>query len=410
MSIVRKPLKADAAGKCSRWRVILYNPATHKQEWTTIHGTERAANAYEREQKSKIEARTYVAKSERQTLKQVAECFMREREARNRRTSTLANYKSVLDRHIVPKFGHLEVGTMQKRDVRLWLAELLEGGSSVELVNRLIRVLKSVLFYAMTELEVLDRNIMLRFKSFEGVNPKGKKDRRVNRRAFTETEVQALLAAARPHERALIGLLCFTGMRPGEAYALRRGDVDLNVGSARITRTWDWRGKKFTEPKTKSGNRTVALSGWLVTELGAHLDRSEGVPDSLIFATKTGRAMNPSNVRRDIWAKLLTRAAVAPGDMYSLRHTFASLGRVAGEASFNVARMMGHSNSRLVDAVYAHSLQSGMASVAERVTARALGERPALRVVEGGKAPGTPDIRRSLDDSVAEQTDSIATG
>jgi hypothetical protein len=40
-----------------------------------------------------------------------------------------------------------------------------------------------------------------------------------------------------------------------------------------------------------------------------------------------------------------------------------------------------HSRSTLVDQVYAHSLQSGMASVAERVTALALGEQPKLRVI-----------------------------
>jgi integrase len=67
--------------------------------------------------------------------------------------------------------------------------------------------------------------------------------------------------------------------------------------------------------------------------------------------------MNPSNVRRDIWTKLVKRAGVRALDMYSLRHTFASLGRVAGESTFNVARAMGHSRSMLVDRVYAHSLK-----------------------------------------------------
>jgi hypothetical protein len=48
---------------------------------------------------------------------------------------------------------------------------------------------------------------------------------------------------------------------------------------------------------------------------------------------------------------------------------------------------MGHSRSLLVDLAYAHSLQSGMASVAERVTARVFGEQPKLRVIEGGQPP-----------------------
>jgi hypothetical protein len=81
-----------------------------------------------------------------------------------------------------------------------------------------------------------------------------------------------------------------------------------------------------------------------------------------------------------------------------LRHTFASLERPAGESAFNVARMMGHSCSMLVDQVYAHSMQSGMASVGEGVTARALGLKPQLRVIEGGQR----DVRQPLDEATPE--------
>jgi len=109
--------------------------------------------------------------------------------------------------------------------------------------------------------------------------------------------------------------------------------------------------------------------------------------------------MNPSNVRRDIWAPLKKRAGVRELDLYSLRHTFASLGRTAGESAFNVAQMMGHARSTLVDSVYAHTMQSGMASVAENVTARALGVKPQLRVIEGGHR----DVRQPLDEAVPEE-------
>ena len=108
--------------------------------------------------------------------------------------------------------------------------------------------------------------------------------------------------------------------------------------------------------------------------------------------------MNPSNVRRDIWIPLLKRARVQSLDMYSLRHTFASLARSGGESAFNVGRMMGHSRSTLVDEVYAETMQSGMASIAENVTARALGVRPQLRVIEGGAR----DVRQPLENASTE--------
>jgi len=54
MAIVKAPLKTDAAGKCTRWRVILYNPVTHKQEWHTVRGSERDAKAFQRDQETRI--------------------------------------------------------------------------------------------------------------------------------------------------------------------------------------------------------------------------------------------------------------------------------------------------------------------------------------------------------------------
>jgi len=213
----------------------------------------------------------------------------------------------------------------RSKELRTWFAELLEGGLSAALVNRINRAMKTLLFYAMTELEVLDRNVLMRFKQYDG--NAGTDGRKVARGAYTEAEVRSLLDAARHRDRAVIGLLCFTGLRPGEAYAVRECDLDLVAGSASITRNWDWRGKRFTGPKTKTGIRTVALSGWLVAALRAHLKVRPVDPSALAFTSRKGIPFNPSNVRRDIWLKL-------------------------------VARAMGHSRSTLVDEIYAHALPS----------------------------------------------------
>ncbi len=412
MAIVKAPMKSDASGKCTRWRVILYNPATRKQEWHTVNGTRRDAQSYERQQKNRLASGIYIAKTERRTFKQVAEMFIKERIARNRRTSTILCYETVFRRHLLPTFGPREVGTIRRSDIADYFDAMRDGrvheGRVVEkpaspvaaaTINRALRAMKAVLFFAL-ERELVERNVMQRFRPFEG-----KPERRGSRDAFSEGEVQALIAAAKPQERALIGLLCLAGLRPGEAYALDWSAVDLEAGCLRVIRSWDHRGGKFVAPKTAAGVRVVPLSGWLVGELKAHrMANSEG--EGLVFPNRSGLPHNPSNVRRDIWQKLIKRAGVRPLDLYSLRHTFATLGRTAGESAFNVARMMGHSRSLLVDQVYAHSMQSGMASVAENVTARALGIKPQLRVIEGGK---NPDVRESLENSVAVPTNDAVT-
>jgi hypothetical protein len=138
-------------------------------------------------------------------------------------------------------------------------------------------------------------------------------------------------------------------------------------------------------------------------EMTAHRERTGGT--GLVFPNGEGKPLHPSNVATRVWQPLRKRAGVSEFDMYSLRHTFASLGRTAGESAFNMSRMMGHSRSTLIDQVYAHSLQSGMASAVENVTARALGVKPQLRVIEGGQR----DVRQPLDEAPAESDPKSAT-
>jgi integrase len=283
---IKAPLKVDPPGKCSRWRVILYNTAKHKQEWHTANGTRREAEAFERAQKTRVASGIYIAKSDRRTFAEVAEMFLKERAARDRRTATIVCYETVFKCHLLPAFGPREVGTIRRSDIADHFDAMRSAGSTVQTVNRTLRAMKAVLFFAL-ERELVERNVMQRFRPFEG----GKNERHVSRGAFSESEIQAIVGAARPQDRVLIGLLCFTGLRPGEAYALDWSAVDLESGCLRVLRSWDHRGQKFVEPKTAAGVRVVPLSGWLVAELTAQKERSGG--EGLVFANGNGKPMNP---------------------------------------------------------------------------------------------------------------------
>jgi hypothetical protein len=95
--------------------------------------------------------------------------------------------------------------------------------------------------------------------------------------------------------------------------------------------------------------------------------------------------------------------------MYSLRWTFVSLARASGEAAFNVGRIIGHARSTIVDTIYAHTVDSGLAGVSESVAGR-VGliqetqpkppnpprvprQAPKLRLITGGQCPDGKDQR-----------------
>jgi hypothetical protein len=46
--IKRIPLSENPPGKCSRWRVIVYDKETKKYDWHTVRGTRDDAKALER--------------------------------------------------------------------------------------------------------------------------------------------------------------------------------------------------------------------------------------------------------------------------------------------------------------------------------------------------------------------------
>jgi integrase len=390
--------KRDPSLRCTSWCVVIYDPNTHKQDWYTVEGTKAEAQAFERQQRERLRRGVYVSRTQRMTLKQLTEAFIKEREARARRTSTIDCYETVFHKWLLVDayaLAQSDVGALRRNDFGQLFEAMRDAGASASTINRTLTAAKALMFFAL-ERELIERNPLQRFRPFQRTATD--RGRRVNRGAYSESEVRALLAAARAHERALLGLLALAGLRPGEVYALRASDLDLTGGAVRVARSWDHRGGVFVNPKTEARIRTAPLAAWLCDELRAHVEREALEGDALLFSTARGNPYNLSNVRRDIWRKVVERAGVRPLDMYSLRHTFASLARSSGEAAFNVARALGHARSTLVDQVYAHSLQSGLASVAAGVSARVFG-KPRLTVIEGGAAAaGARDIRQALDD------------
>lgn len=105
--------------------------------------------------------------------------------------------------------------------------------------------------------------------------------------------------------RDLIEVLLGTGMRPGEALALRRCDITEGPGGmvARVTGTVVWRKNRGAfrqdHPKIESSVRSVP-----VPEFAAEILRRRLAPlgpaDAVrtIFANRGGGPLNPSNVRR----------------------------------------------------------------------------------------------------------------
>jgi len=426
--IKRHPLKNDPPGKCSRWRVVIYNRETKQKNWYTIRGTIADAKALERKFETAKRNSEYTGPLERKTFEEVANLFLDDRRANSRRISTLEEYQTELKIRLLPQpneklppLGPRNIRNIRRSDMKAHFNALRNGGCSVSQVNKSIKVAKAIFTYAF-DAEYITSNIMQRYPKLQRVAG----ERKANRGVFAEAELHAIFATATPFELSLFGTLSISGPRPGEIYALDWSEVYLDVEKPyfRIVRTWCSKGFCFYPPKTEAGMRTVPISEWLAAVLREHRATSGGV--GLVFRSTVGSPLNKANVRKRLWMPLLERAQVRYRDMYSLRWTFVSMARASGEAAFNVSRIIGHARSTIVDTIYAHTVDSALAGVSESVADRlgltpsgqpvppapppAPRQPPKLRVIDGGRrAENQRDGRRSVDDALDERVQGSTT-
>jgi integrase len=175
-------------------------------------------------------------------------------------------------------------------------------------------------------------------------------------RPWVEAEqLPTFLASADGTGRMLLALLAGSGLRIGEALALRWKHVDFGVGSIFVV-----------DSKTTKGIREVHLTPALREELTLYrVDARHSEPSDYVIATGTGRKHSPSNLRRDVLTKATTSAnlkleevGIAPlgrVTFHSLRRTYASLRIACGDDVSYVADQLGHEDPRFTLRVYAQA-------------------------------------------------------
>lgn len=175
---------------------------------------------------------------------------------------------------------------------------------------------------------------------------------------LTADELRAVFrASAGTRWHALWLILACTGMRIGEALALKWGDIDWGVGAVHISRAAKKlaHGMAIGPTKTRRSSRTIAgLPPEVLAALKAHktiidqerLECGLGYrQEGLVFPNRHGYLLRHSNVGQ-AWHDTLWRAKVRQVKPYSLRHGFATLALRSGESVNVVSQVLGHSNVR----------------------------------------------------------------
>lgn len=179
-------------------------------------------------------------------------------------------------------------------------------------------------------------------------------------------EVTRLLAAVAGHRYHLaLVLIAFTGLRRGEALALRWSDVDLDAGLSTVRGTLNRVNRSLTisEPKTAKSRRVVPLSPDLVALLSKHrteqkrerLAAANQWQDSgLVFTTPLGTPVEPRNLLR-VAQSAAAKAGLEDVDVHTLRHSTATAMMNDGVPLKTVADLLGHSSISITGDIYGHT-------------------------------------------------------
>ena len=136
----------------------------------------------------------------------------------------------------------------------------------------------------------------------------------------TTEQVGAILAAAEPSFRPLVGLCAFAGLRLGEAAAVQLGDVDFLRRVLTVSRQVQRGGGGTVEVRSpKSGSeRVVFLAGGLVEMLSRHVEI--GVrPEGWLFVGPHGGPPDQNAVHWR-WRQTLAAAGLDGVRLHDLRH------------------------------------------------------------------------------------------
>ncbi|MGA4786766.1 tyrosine-type recombinase/integrase [Nocardia sp. AB354] len=362
----RKRAKSKQHGKGKRWRARYVDPNGVERE--RLFSTKVEAQRFlDGDVTTKVVTGTWVDPDRSGVLfRVVAEKWFATK--KGRKPKTVAGYRSLLDTVVLPQWGSVALRDIEFEDIQEWVVWLSAAGSS-RFEGRGLSASRVIQSY-----QILDRVLRFAIKAKRlPTNPAEDVELpsmpSAERRYLSHLEVMRLALAAGRFQ-PLIFTLAYTGIRFGEATALRASDIDMSRRRIRISRSASGvTGEGVVETDTKNHTtREVPVPKFLERELAVVVDGL--APHSLVFPCRKGDYLTSSEFR---WAfdravKVTGLDGVVP---HGLRHTAASLAISAGANIKVVQRMLGHKTATLTLDLYGHLFPDDLDTVAAGMDAGA---------------------------------------
>ena len=253
------------------------------------------------------------------------------------RSTTYSSYPTHVKKHILPTLGLVKLQKVTPVMINSLYAQLLKDGKvcgSGGLSANSVRRVHATLHRALNDAVRWDRLLRNPCDAADPPRLGGTKEEKTQ--AWTNLELRKFLEAVKNDRLYPLWLtLAMTGLRRGEALALRWTDVDLERARLSVRRSLvPINGTvEVHEPKTSRGRRLVALDPFTVSVLRAWSrrqkeERLEWGPDwtdsGLVFTRPDGKLIHPERVSKAFRAAV-KKTGLPQIHLHDLRHTHATL-------------------------------------------------------------------------------------
>lgn len=270
--------------------------------------------------------------------------------------STFSRYKNIIEKHIRPELGDVQVADIDTKMLECYAQKLLfepEISLSAKTVTDIITIVKSALSYAKANGYSPIYNIGKIYIR------KQKKDTRV----FSDCERKKIVShMLNDLDLYKLGVLLslYTGIRIGELCALHWSDVSIVSDTINIKNTIQRiqngkdSGKRtkiiITEPKSSSSVRTIPLPKCI----SGIMKTFESEPEAFVLTGTKERFCEPRTMQYH-FKKYLEACKIEHAGFHSLRHTFATCCIEKGFEIKSLSEILGHSSVNITLNRYVHS-------------------------------------------------------
>lgn len=286
--------------------------------------------------------------------------------------STFENVKSKVEKMTEEHFKELK---LKKITVAYCQRVVIELSKTYVLYNHYLSVINRIFKYAVL-MDVLNSN------PFDKViKPKS---RQVQRKGnfLTKEELKEFLKLAQSATLSyffpLVHLMSYTGLRQGEALALKWSDIDFENKKITVDKTATRIKEKQTlqTPKTKNSKRVISidpatvaiLKNWKKDQIKIYFKNGKHFEgdDNFIFTNQRGDWVHIHNFIR-YFKRFIADHKLKPITPHGLRHTHASLLFSAGVEPKNISDRLGHSTVQITLDLYTHITEEQRTDTVEKL-------------------------------------------